>query len=56
VVHATPGRDLVTIVEEAVLQGCGKSRPQRDSIPGPYSCMWTFIVSILIDIFWHPLE
>jgi hypothetical protein len=38
-----PGKDPVTIVQEvgwasrAGLDGCGKSRPHRDSIPGPSS-------------------
>ena len=38
-----PGKDPVPIVQEAGfepragLDGCGKSRPHRDSIPGPSS-------------------
>jgi len=38
----TPERDLVSIVEEAVFQGCEKSRPQWDSILGPSRCTYDY--------------
>ena len=33
----TPGKDPVPIVQKAGLDRCGKTRPHRDSIPGPSS-------------------
>jgi hypothetical protein len=56
----TPGRDLVNIVEEAAVHECGKCSPQCDYDPRTIQLnlmiMWTFIVPILTDTFFHPLE
>ena len=43
----TPAKDLVPIVQEAGLDGCGKSRPHWDSIPRPFSLQHVTILTEL---------
>jgi hypothetical protein len=51
----TPESDLVNIVEEAVVKGCGKSCPQRDLIPRPSSCTYDHVTIYCISLNRHLL-